>query len=68
MLTMLPENDEADGLRLRVEGATFSPDQLTRRRYDCLVKTTAVIIVCSPQTTDPAVERSGEILVRRING
>ena len=67
MVTMLPEADEGSGLRLRIEGANCSPLQLTRRRYGCLVKTDATVIVYHPSTSNSAPELSGQLLVRRIN-
>lgn len=67
MLTMLPESDEASGLRLRIEGANCSPLQLTRRRYACLVKTHATVIIYHPSTAGYAPELSGQLLVRRVD-
>lgn len=67
MLTMLPESDEASGLRLRIEGANCSPSQLTKRRYVCLVTTGATVIIYHPSNSGYAPELSGQLLVRRVN-
>jgi hypothetical protein len=65
MLTMLPEADEATGIRLRVEGANCSPMLLTRRRYGCLVKNDASLIVYNPFVGKSAQELTGQLLVFR---
>lgn len=67
MLTMLPESDEATGLQMRIEGANCSVLQLTRRRYACLVKTDATVIVHHPSASGSAPELSGQLLVRQIS-
>jgi len=66
MLTMLPEADEVNGVRLRIEGANCSPLQLTRRRYGCFVKTAGKVIVFNPSTSSTAPELSGVLLVRPV--
>jgi hypothetical protein len=66
MLTMLPESDEVNGLRLRIEGASCSPLQLTRRRVGCFVKTTGRVIVYNPSTSVTATTLTGALLVRPI--
>lgn len=66
MLTMLPESDEANGIQLRIEGATCSPLQLTRRRLGCFVKTVAKVTVYNPATLATSPELSGVLLVRPI--
>jgi hypothetical protein len=40
---------------------------LTKRRYGCLVKTDATVIVFHPSTSKSASDLSGHLLVRRIN-
>jgi hypothetical protein len=66
MMTMLPYEDENRGLRLRIEGANCTPATLTKRRYVCLVKSDASVIVYHPSRESSAAELSGELLVRRI--
>jgi hypothetical protein len=66
MLTMLPESDEVNGVRLRIEGANCSPLQLTRRRYGCFVKSAGTVIVFNPSTSLTAPEVTGVLLVRPI--
>jgi hypothetical protein len=66
MLTMLPESDEVNGIRLRIEGANCSPLQLTRRRLGCFVKTAGKVIVYNPSTLVTAPELTGVLLVRPI--
>lgn len=66
MLTMLPYEDEARGLRLRIEGANCMPARLTKRRIVCLSKNDASVIVYHPSTR-AAPELSGTLLVRRVN-
>jgi hypothetical protein len=65
MLTMLPYEDEARGLRLRIEGANCLPAPLTRRRYVCLAKNDASVIVYHPSTKS-APDLTGELLLRRV--
>jgi hypothetical protein len=67
MLTMLPEDDEQTGLRLRIENANCTSLQLTRRRYACLVKTEGKVIVHHPSTSYSAPPLLGKLLVRHIN-
>lgn len=67
MLTMLPEDAESTGLRMRIEGANCSEAQLTRRRYVCLVKRDATVTVYHPSTSHSALQLTGELLVRMIN-
>lgn len=66
MLTMMPYEDEATGLRLRVEGAACRPLAITRRRIACAVKQRASVIVYHPSTTT-APDLTGRLLVRRVN-
>lgn len=67
MVTMLPEDDEENGLRMRIEGANCSPLQLTRSRYGCLVQTTAIVTVYNPSKAKAAQELTGQLLVRHVN-
>jgi hypothetical protein len=66
MLTMMPYEDEASGLRLRVEGAACKPLAITRRRIACAVQQDASVIVYHPSTTT-APDLTGRLLVRRAN-
>lgn len=66
MLTMLPYEDEARGLRLRIEGANCLPAGLTKRRYVCLAKNDASVIVHHPSTKS-APELTGALLLRRVD-
>ncbi len=66
MLTMLPESDEVNGVRLRIEGANCSLLQLTRRRYGCFVKSAGRVIVFNPLTSITAPELTGVLLVRPV--
>lgn len=67
MVAMLPESDEATGLQMRIEGANCSVLQLTRRRYGCLVRSEARVIVSHPSKANTAPELKGQLLVRRVN-
>lgn len=66
MLTMLPYEDEARGLRLRIEGANCLPAPITPRRYVCLAKDQASVIVYHP-SIKPAPHLAGELLLRRVS-
>lgn len=65
MLTMLPEDDEANGIRLRVEGATCNPG-FTPRRYVCGTRTGAKITVYHPASTGSGRVLTGTLLVRHL--
>ncbi len=66
MLTMLPYEDETRGLQLSVEGANCLPAPITRRRYVCLAKNHAWVIVYHP-SIKPAPDLTGKLLLRRVN-
>lgn len=66
MLTMLPYEDEARGLRLRIEGAYCLPAALTPRRYTCLAKNDASVIVYHP-FIGSATKLTGQLLLRDVN-
>jgi hypothetical protein len=63
---MLPYEDETRGLQLRVEGANCLPAPITRRRYVCLAKNDAWVIVYHP-SIKPAPDLTGKLLLRRVN-
>lgn len=63
MLTMLPEDDEERGLRLRVAGANCMPSGLTRRRYTCLARQDASAMIYHPG--GHAATLAGTLLLRR---
>ena len=66
MFTMMPYEDEARGLRLRIEGAVCMPATLTRRRLVCEAHAGFSVMVYHPSTRSaPAL--SGTLLVRRVN-
>jgi hypothetical protein len=66
MLTMIPEEDN-EGLALRIEGAACSPVFLTPRRLGCLVKKSATVTVYNRSASPNAPDKTGSLLVRRIN-
>lgn len=64
MFTMLPYDDEATGLRLRVHNANCVPLLITKRRYTCVVmKNDGELVVSNPRATGAAL--TGELLVER---
>lgn len=66
MFTMMPYDDEARGLRLRIEGAVCMPATLTRRRLVCEAHAGFSVMVYHPSTRS-APTLSGTLLVRRVN-
>jgi hypothetical protein len=65
-LAMLPEDSEPTGLRLRIDGANCLPSRLTRRRYTCLARRDASVIVYHPSRAKSASQLTGELLVWRL--
>ncbi len=66
MLTMLPESDEANGVRLNIQGASCSPLLLSRRRYGCFVRTPGKVTLYNPSTSITAPKVTGVLLVRPL--
>lgn len=64
MLTMLPEED-SQGIRLRVEGATCSPG-FTKRRLVCATKDGATVMVYHPSAAGSGSIKTGYLLVRNL--
>lgn len=63
MFTMLPYDDEATGLRLRVQNANCAPLLITRRRHSCVVMgNDGAVVVSNPGRAEVLV---GELLVER---
>lgn len=65
MLTMLPYEDAARGLRLRIEGATCAPSSLSPRRFTCRAKSAATVIVYNPFVSSPD-SLTGVLLLREV--
>jgi hypothetical protein len=63
MLTMWPEEDEGRGLRLRLEGANCVRSRISKRRYQCLVRDEASVIVYAPWQAAPSSELIGTLAV-----
>jgi hypothetical protein len=66
MFTMMPYEDEASGLRLRIGGANCMPARLTPRRIVCETTGDASVIVYHP-SIKAAPDLTGMLLVRRVN-
>ena len=64
MLAMLPEED-SDGIRLRVEGASCSPG-FTKRRLVCATKDGAAVTVYHPSASGTGPVKTGYLLVRNL--
>lgn len=67
MLAMLPEEDDPDGIRLRVEGAACQAHLLNApRRFGCNTGPGASVIVYRSLGRRTAPVATGELLVRRL--
>jgi hypothetical protein len=65
MLTMLPEDeDDPQGIKLRVEGAVCRPVLNTPRRFGCRAGPDAVVVVYRPTGEGVSTAATGHLLVR----
>jgi hypothetical protein len=67
MLAMLPEEDDPDGIHLRVEGAACQPHLLNApRRFGCNTGPGASVVVYRRPGSGVATVATGQLLVRRL--
>ena len=66
MISMLPENDEKNGIRLRIDGASCYHG-FTPRRYECATRSGATVVVYHPSPSGTAPTLKGYLLVRRFD-